>query len=575
MIQLFLYFHDLTDPMDISHLVRANSYSMTRNLYNENCESVIDTCSVELKYDQLLVARIMSSPANEKILCKVYYPDETPLFTGYIAPSLDLRKTKQVETISLEIRDDSWKLDLPLQSDFQQPASIADPAVTVRSVYEAILLEAGYDSLSIAADGIAAAETIQMVSVEAEKYTYRQLLDSILRDHGYVFSLNSEGQFFLYQWNRDTYIPFTVIDQQLSTVDAFELSKEDSSSEGIRLSWAGLETLEEVRLYTANLPVGTDTGSSGVNILPDRYYPEDGDVIDTFQTFQTEWLDVAYQSRKTRVKNEDITLITTENQRLSTLSEAGVSVFKQNFEKHQAQVLFYNPTETAQKLYVFEIYGRALFRSSIRETVIPAGAVDPAEESSEFIFSQAAAEKLAAGLYRNQQYGNIQYRFTLREQLVAVGDVVSLRQSDQALDTLAVITSESWTDGVSSYRYTARGVSSFGELEAITTAYQAAKAGKGEKGEAGAAAVNLIVVSDQGNIFRPALTDTTLEARVYQEGEEITASYEASRFRWTRSSLDTTADAIWNSAHYSVGTKTLHITDEDVESRATFFCELI
>ncbi len=575
MIQLFLYFPDLTAPMDISHLVRANSFSMTRNLYNENCESVIDTCSVELKYDQLLVARIMAAPANEKILCKVYNTDETPLFSGYIAPSLDLRKTKQVETISLEIRDDSWKLDLPLSSDFQRPASIADPEVTVRSVYEALLLEAGYDSLSIAADGIAAAETIQMVSVEAEKYTYRQLLDSILRDHGYVFSLNSEGQFFLYQWNRDTYIPYAVIDQQLSTVDAFEISKEDTSSDGIKLTWAGLETLEEVRLYTANLPVGTDTASSGVSILPDRYYPEDGDVIDTFQTFQTEWLDVAYQSRKTRVKNEDITLITTENHRLSTLSEAGVSVFKQSFGKHQAQILFQNSTESAQKLYVFEIYGRALFRSSIRETVIPAGAVDPAEESSEFVFSQNTAEKLAAGLYRNQRYGNILYRFTLREQLVAVGDVVSLRQSDPALDTLAVITSENWTDGVNSYRYTARGVSSFGELEVITTAYQAAKAGKGEKGEAGAAAVNLIVVSDQGNIFRPALTDTTLEARVYQDGEEITASYEASRFRWTRSSLDSTADAIWNSAHYSVGTKTLHITDEDVESRATFFCELI
>jgi hypothetical protein len=575
MIQLLLYFPDQMDPVDVSSLVRANSFSVTRNLYNENCESVIDTCSVELKYDQLLVAQIMEIASNEKIVCRVYTSDENPLFFGYIAPALDVRKAKQVETISLEIRDASWKLDLPLKEDFQLPVSISDPPVTVRAAYEAILLAAGYDSSLIAADGLSAAETIQMVSVEAEKYTFRQLLDSLLRDHGYVFSIDGEGRFFLYQWNRDTYIPFAEIDQQISAVETFEISKEDSSYDGIKLTWAGLETLENVRLYTANLPVGVDKESSGVSILPDRYYPEDGDMIDTFQTYQTEWLDVAYQSRKTRVKNDDITLVTTENHRLSTLSDIGIAVDLQDFEKHQAQILLHNFTEEILKVYVLEIYGRALFRSSIRETLLPVGATDPKEESSEFVFSLEAAEKLASGLYRNQQFGNVQYRFTLRDKLVAVGDVVALRQSDPALDTLAVITSESWTDGVKSYRYTARGVSSFGGLQAITTAYQAAKAGKGEKGETGEAAISLIVVSAQGNIFRPTLTDTTLEARVYQEGAEITDQYAASQFRWTRSSLEPTADAIWNSAHYSVGSKSLHITDEDVESRATFFCELI
>jgi hypothetical protein len=114
MIQTILYFPDSADPVEVSSLVRANSFSVTRNLYNENCESVIDTCSVVLKYDQLLVARIMAAEANEKIVCRVYTSKETPLFTGYIAPVLDLRKTKQVETISLEIRDASWRLDIPL-----------------------------------------------------------------------------------------------------------------------------------------------------------------------------------------------------------------------------------------------------------------------------------------------------------------------------------------------------------------------------------------------------------------------------------------------------------------------------
>jgi hypothetical protein len=191
------------------------------------------------------------------------------------------------------------------------------------------------------------------------------------------------------------------------------------------------------------------------------------------------------------------------------------------------------------------------------------------------VFSHATAERLAAGLYRNQQFGNLQYRFTLREKLYSIGDVVTIRQADPALDTIAVITSESWTDGVRNYRYTAGGISSFGDIQSITTAYQAAKSGKGEKGESGDDAIVLVVVSTNGNIFRPALTDTILEARVYQAGKEITDQYDVSRFRWTRKSDDSYADDQWNSAHYSAGGKSIQITDEDVEKRATFFCELI
>jgi hypothetical protein len=98
---------------------------------------------------------------------------------------------------------------------------------------------------------------------------------------------------------------------------------------------------------------------------------------------------------------------------------------------------------------------------------------------------------------------------------------------------------------------------------------------RGLAGEDGEDAITLVVVSTNGNIFRPELTDTILEARVYQAGEEITDQYDASRFRWTRKSDDSAADDVWNSAHYSTGGKSIQITDEDVEKRATFFCELI
>jgi hypothetical protein len=575
MIEMLLYFPDIPDPVNVTHLVQANSCTVSRRLYNDEFESVVDTCSVNVKYDQLLSARIMATAPHAKILCRIFDESSQPLFSGYIAPSLDVRKSRRVESLSIEIRDDSWKLDVPVHEDFQMPGSINDPEVTIREAYEAILLAAGYAPSDISNDGVVAAETVQMISVGAEKYTYRELLDSLLRDHGYVFSLTADGSFYLYRWNIDAPSPIGEIHDQISVVDTFKTEKQDDSYDGIKVSWAGLEKLENVRLYTANLPVGSDEASSGITILPDRYYPEDGDVIETFQRYQSEWLDIAYQGRKSRVKNDDITLVTTENHHLGVLADLGIAVQIQSFDRHKSRILLHNFTEEAKKLYVMEIYGRALFRSSVRETVLPAGAVEPREVSTEYVFSQTAAQRLANGLYRNQQFGNVQYTFSLRSRQYGVGDVVRIKQDDPAVDTTALITECSWTDGISRFRYKARALSSFGDLQAITTAYQAAKSGKGEKGEPGDDAVVLVVVSTNGNIFRPALTDTVLEARVYQGGEEITEQYEPTRFRWTRKSDDSTADDVWNSAYYSAGVKSIQITDEDVVKRATFFCELI
>jgi len=46
------------------------------------------------------------------------------------------------------------------------------------------------------------------------------------------------------------------------------------------------------------------------------------------------------------------------------------------------------------------------------------------------------------------------------------------------------------------------------------------------------------------------------------------------QFIWTRVSDDSDADDIWNIDHYG-GTKQIEITNEDVQVRATFYCDLI
>lgn len=84
----------------------------------------------------------------------------------------------------------------------------------------------------------------------------------------------------------------------------------------------------------------------------------------------------------------------------------------------------------------------------------------------------------------------------------------------------------------------------------------------------------LVISSSNGNIFKNGNIETTLTATVFSWDENITDTLDDNQFIWTRVSDDTEADAEWNSAHYG-GSKSIDITKDDVNIRATFFCDLI
>lgn len=84
----------------------------------------------------------------------------------------------------------------------------------------------------------------------------------------------------------------------------------------------------------------------------------------------------------------------------------------------------------------------------------------------------------------------------------------------------------------------------------------------------------LVITSSNGNIFKNGSIATTLSAQVYSWDDNITDALDPNQFIWTRVSDDADADKAWNAAHYG-GAKTVDITTDDVNTRATFFCDLI
>lgn len=84
----------------------------------------------------------------------------------------------------------------------------------------------------------------------------------------------------------------------------------------------------------------------------------------------------------------------------------------------------------------------------------------------------------------------------------------------------------------------------------------------------------LVITSSNGNIFKNGNINTTLTATVFSWDDNITDTLDSNQFIWTRVSDDAEADKEWNAAHFG-GAKSIEITSDDVNVRATFFCDLI
>ena len=82
------------------------------------------------------------------------------------------------------------------------------------------------------------------------------------------------------------------------------------------------------------------------------------------------------------------------------------------------------------------------------------------------------------------------------------------------------------------------------------------------------------IVSSNGAIFKNGDIKTTLSAVLYNWDLDVTDTFPSSSFKWKRISNDTQGDSIWNEDHL-FGSKTVEITSEDVQSRATFQVDVI
>lgn len=84
----------------------------------------------------------------------------------------------------------------------------------------------------------------------------------------------------------------------------------------------------------------------------------------------------------------------------------------------------------------------------------------------------------------------------------------------------------------------------------------------------------VLIYSSQGNIFKNDLIETTLTAYIRSGNKDISAQFNDNQFVWSRASDNPEEDILWNRQHIS-GSRSIRITGDDVQSKATFTVELV
>jgi hypothetical protein len=199
-------------------------------------------------------------------------------------------------------------------------------------------------------------------------------------------------------------------------------------------------------------------------------------------------------------------------------------------------------------------------------------------EELEFVHERSLAQAHANLLGQYHRHSNCRYTF-FSERDIPPGSVVRLVDNAfSGLDVAVMVTARTFTDESPVRQYQAVGISAF-DLEAdahLETIAGGSGDTVGAPGPPGEDAYQVQVVSEGGTTFRMGQPfSTTMVARVFKGGIEVTDSFADADFRWSRSSLDAHADEIWNSAHYSTGSKSLVVTQQDAVGRSNFFCTLL
>ena len=453
---------------DITALVDSRTTKIDVAGCSEDLKSVIGKCSFEMRYNTnpskalhaMIVGKILD--AKQSLGTVRFRMGGIASFVGKIdLGSFSQRNGRIPGFPTITVEDNSYLLDEVMGASFEYPANddlddegwaVFDKSNLAESIVMLRLLDAGYtiDQIDLASSDSITEKVRRVVYDADDERTYREMLDTLLYEYCAVIHTTPEGKLSVRRLYKESPVSERSVEGFL-VKEGITTGGGDYAYDGVKVVWSNLSRLDGAVVYNANITMNMDDDGNreGEEIQPQHYWPEDGDIEETWQEFDATFLDREYQTKVSRLKNKDLSLISVKNAYYEVDKDAEILLANNppEIEPTKARVLWWNSHSTdVKKLYGFTIVGDALFRSKLNESTYPADArkIDKPYET-EFIYSSEAAAKLANHLHRFRKYGDLQHKWSEIGVATPLFQVVTVSAPDTLISSLGMVISQSIT----------------------------------------------------------------------------------------------------------------------------------
>ena len=390
---------------DITPLYVMDTLTVQLVAFNSEHRSSVSSCSFLLRFDQRLYDAVMAE--HDQIPVRIW-SDMDVDFLGYMDPVLDTDwdRGQAPETLAIECVDFSVLLDVSIPQSATYPAKVGQapywiwrrdqPGMSI--LYRLLELADLVDRIDREAPDID--QQIRHIAWTKETVTIRSVIDSLLADYGWCLMVHGDKL----TWQRTAVASLGILEDigPGDIVGSMSKSKDYVTENGVTVVWPKVKVMDDALLWRGNLPIGdTSNPRPGEAIAGGDYWPEDSDVIETWMDFGTEYLDTDWLEGRTRIRNEELALVSSSDWVLTDSRddevvldpiEEGVDVV---YEALRARLRYHNTAQEAKRLYWSQINGKALVKTTSVTTRLPSDCTKPQTYQTSHIYDQESADRLA------------------------------------------------------------------------------------------------------------------------------------------------------------------------------------
>ena len=495
--KVYLDFQDGNGFVDVSHLVKYDTFQYTQRAFNDTYRFAQNEASFSVLYDSVIfpklryvsddiIVRIVDLNANACLTTEndwflltensFYLCAEeniaVPVFYGHIPPTRSrvYNGILQNTVFTLEAIDDLDWMDVPVGDVVYTGYQVCSPEDPTHSIVHALSLIAGWDASRVTS--VVHIDTvIPKFAPNSKDDMVKDVLDTLLYEYGYTLNLDVVGHVSPVRWNMPSdVIPSFTFDDSNIVVEA-SIVDEVRSNDSIKLTYFELGTAENVRVYTDDNCGFNDIGEFAGYTIPAGYdYPPETNTIDEStglpQVVEQEYTDdaIKYWTNKAIKENLDYNykafssdfsaMVATDSHFVDRRMDAGITVVETTFGNKKCHLLYRNSTSGPLKIYYNNVYADVWYKSS--ERTVTRNAVteptNPLEYTASFVFTEAAALSLVKAISAQQEIGNVLFSFQ-SERDVAIGSFVEVVMLD-GTDQTCIVRERTYDENTMMHSYT-------------------------------------------------------------------------------------------------------------------------